>query len=406
MSLSNSYKQFAEDTPPSGGAPAVNNGSKSATAAALAAVATLVSSGIAAYSQHRTNQSNREMQQEAYRANLLQWQRENAYNTPLNMRRRLEMAGFNAGLMYQNGGGTAASAPSPQMESSENSPVFSGLGGMQGIAGSFLENRLLEERIRGQKIANDQAEENKPIEHEIKIQTLEKIKADLRQSIFDYNKSLDDSYRSRVLYEKQLEEIEEKIKNQQTTNDILDEQLKWERDTYDSRKLELDLKNTFQSLNIKLSERELEETQKTIEAIELNNYTLAQKEYFTNNCYPILKRIVEEEYKKSANTPYQVGTKIGGLIKARGELLRALRKGTPDDLWHELTTQERETLLNAAAKRNGYNSFYHVYTSDKQYQNLYYKSLNQQNLTEPVRKFYDNLESPQQVIQVKNRKSY
>lgn len=57
---------------------------------------------------------NKELAAYQNRMNVAQWQRENEYNSPENQMKRLQAAGLNPDLMYQNGasGLTAASSPS------------------------------------------------------------------------------------------------------------------------------------------------------------------------------------------------------------------------------------------------------------------------------------------------------
>lgn len=54
---------------------------------------------------------------EQNRQNLAQWQRENAYNTPLAQMQRLRLAGLNPAMVFTNGSMMNEAASSPQMES-------------------------------------------------------------------------------------------------------------------------------------------------------------------------------------------------------------------------------------------------------------------------------------------------
>lgn len=69
-----------------------------------------------------TNASNRQAVERQNQLNLEQWQRENAYNAPINQIQRLRAAGLNPGIMYGSEGVVNSSAPSPAMQSSRDVP--------------------------------------------------------------------------------------------------------------------------------------------------------------------------------------------------------------------------------------------------------------------------------------------
>lgn len=81
--------------------------------AGVGAVGNVVSSLI-------TNASNRQLAEEARRWSLEQWNRENAYNLPVNQVRRLKDAGLNPALMYANGTSSLQAATSPEVTTSKN----------------------------------------------------------------------------------------------------------------------------------------------------------------------------------------------------------------------------------------------------------------------------------------------
>lgn len=98
-----------------------------AVGAALASgAASLLSNFISSYHNEQmvrqTNDVNKEHIAEQNRLNLEQWQRENAYNSPVNQIQRLRAAGLNPGIMYGSGGVVNSSAPSPAMQSSRDVP--------------------------------------------------------------------------------------------------------------------------------------------------------------------------------------------------------------------------------------------------------------------------------------------
>lgn len=400
MALSNNYKQFTDgtsDNDSSASSPAPAEKPKSVAAAIISAVATIAAAGISAYSVHRSNQANRELQNDAYDQNLLQWQRENAYNTPLAMRRRLEAAGLSAGLMYQNGVGDSASAPSPQLEASENSPLFGGLsGGMSGFANSFLENRLLEERIRGQKIANDNAETDAPVEHDIKVKTLEKINTDLKQSYHDYNRSLEQDYLDREKHDKDIELIDKKISEQETTNDILQQQLKDLQDTADSRKLSIQLDNVLKQLNINLNKAELDKVTKMFQQIQFNNFDLALDKFLFEQFIPEMRSQIEKNNIKKFLLMCIPGSNVGNRVvsylysnkfdkKVKSMTNEQLRKYLKDNFTKDQLIQ----AANNFAKNHHSVSFYHYISKNKEYQDLYWRTLNQKELPQGLPEIYN-----------------
>lgn len=75
--------------------------------------------------QRKENQLNREwnlnLAKQANQWNLEQWNRENAYNTPLAQKRRMIEAGLNPDLAYANGGAFTPAATSPEMTAGASS---------------------------------------------------------------------------------------------------------------------------------------------------------------------------------------------------------------------------------------------------------------------------------------------
>lgn len=117
---------------------------KSVAAAIISGVVALGSAIIGGVSAHRANQTNINLTREAYARNLEQWERENAYNTPLAQRQRLMAANFNPALMYGGSGslGTPAAA-SPQQESAKVNPYIFG-NPLQGFPSDIAQMELLE----------------------------------------------------------------------------------------------------------------------------------------------------------------------------------------------------------------------------------------------------------------------
>ena len=69
------------------------------------------------YSTNQTNKANRELATLANQWSVEQWNRENAYNTPEEQRKRLEEAGFNPNLVYAQGNLMNEAAQSPAVTS-------------------------------------------------------------------------------------------------------------------------------------------------------------------------------------------------------------------------------------------------------------------------------------------------
>lgn len=67
------------------------------------------------YLQHKYNQK---LSEQAFNQNVEMWNMQNAYNSPIEQRKRLEQAGLNPALMYGNGGGSTGNANQmPQYQS-------------------------------------------------------------------------------------------------------------------------------------------------------------------------------------------------------------------------------------------------------------------------------------------------
>ena len=90
---------------------------------AIAAGASLVGSMINKGSQNSANKQNLELAKYQNDWNLKQWERENAYNLPINQMARLKQAGLNPNLVYGNGTSTQ-SASSPRAADMSVSPYL------------------------------------------------------------------------------------------------------------------------------------------------------------------------------------------------------------------------------------------------------------------------------------------
>lgn len=92
----------------------------------------------------KNRQYNRELAEQQNKWNIEQWQRENAYNNPVEMRKRLEAAGYNPNLAVSGLSGTLSSAHSPEMTSgAPSSPTdLSALGRMDNPAVAMMSGAL------------------------------------------------------------------------------------------------------------------------------------------------------------------------------------------------------------------------------------------------------------------------
>ena len=143
--------------------------SKFPWAAVIEGAVTLASIGTNAWLQHRQNQTNQDMVDDTRRAELEQWQRENAYNTPSAQIARLKAAGLNPALIYGNGGIENTAATSPELES----PIAAG--------------RINIDPLTASQIAKNQAEteaiqHNTQREDEKQPITMEQLKSSLEES--------------------------------------------------------------------------------------------------------------------------------------------------------------------------------------------------------------------------------
>lgn len=106
------------------------------------------------------------MQDYAYQQNLLQWERENAYNDPSEQMKRLANAGLNPNLVYGNGA-TTLSARSPQykapdvhMEAPKAMPlqvdfdIMQTIKDIQGSKNMVLQNDLMQQDVISKKVDN------------------------------------------------------------------------------------------------------------------------------------------------------------------------------------------------------------------------------------------------------------
>lgn len=92
----------------------------------------------------KNRQYNRELAEQQNKWNIEQWQRENAYNDPAEMRKRLEAAGYNPNLATSGLSGTLNAAHSPEMTAGapSNPADLSALGRMDNPATSAMSGAL------------------------------------------------------------------------------------------------------------------------------------------------------------------------------------------------------------------------------------------------------------------------
>lgn len=86
----------------------------------LSLLGNLFSSYMNWQSQNSTNRTNQQLAQQANDWSIAQWNRENAYNLPVNQVRRLKEAGINPAMMFANGTSSLSAAMSPEVQMSQN----------------------------------------------------------------------------------------------------------------------------------------------------------------------------------------------------------------------------------------------------------------------------------------------
>ena len=351
---------------------------KSAAVTAIAGlIGTFFSSALSYASAQRTNNTNIQLSREAYEQNLAQWYRENAYNSPLAQRQRLEQAGFNAGLMYQNGTGSMVSAQSPQSESPqiENPLPVSGFGSaLSDIGGNYLQMKLLQERIRSEQIQNDIREEQRPtmlsnlreqgelLRQKITSETLnqELVKT---QNFNERMSELRDEARFSLESDRidlEYTELEEKIRGMQIDNNF--------------KEVANDIQKRIMSAHAQVAEQEAAQAAKQIAVIDAMNTELAIDAWLIDNFYPLY-------VKKQTNHSLR-----GNEYKSEGTM-------SAYEWLETLSSSERYEMLTEHKHKYGFNNAKITPFSQarqmERYRNLYYKKLNQSRLS-PLTQGYFN----------------
>ena len=165
-------------------------------AAAIAGAAALAGSATTAISQGSINRKNRKFQQKMF-------DKTNAYNTPLEQRKRLEAAGLNPNLIYGSSPSGAAGEASQPAQPDQKATDFTAAGQAvgQGLA-----------QMYDIKTTKANLEIAKAREENIKQDTINKGIEAVNQSIKSASGSLD--YRTkRNLYETTVKTAEERLRN-------------------------------------------------------------------------------------------------------------------------------------------------------------------------------------------------
>lgn len=94
------------------------------------------------------NEANREwavnMSEEEFRRNVEMWERTNTYNSPVEQRKRLELAGLNPALMYGNSASPGIASQSPKLELPKEGNFGKNMGfgnPMQGLLNAYNDLR-------------------------------------------------------------------------------------------------------------------------------------------------------------------------------------------------------------------------------------------------------------------------
>lgn len=120
------------------------------------AIASLLGSGINAASQAATNKANLQIARETNAQNLAMFRENLAYNSPAQQKERLQNAGLNSDLMYQNGASGLVNTQVPQMQ--QSAPMvnpFSGSGIDSSLGLIAAQIRNLDAQTDAQDIENN-----------------------------------------------------------------------------------------------------------------------------------------------------------------------------------------------------------------------------------------------------------
>lgn len=359
-----------------------SGGNKVATEAVVAGITAAVQLiGIitSAVSQHRANQTNIDLTRYAYDQNLLQWQRENAYNSPLAQRQRLLAAGLNPGLMYQNGTAGGASASSPEMDSTEVEPLFNGstMGSSPSDIGSaYMQNRLLQEQIRAQQLQNDITEETRPtvvgnLRKEGELLSRKITSEDIIQALNstrNYNAHMDElRAEARFAMESdkfdlEWQDAEETIRGKEIDNNFKEA----------ANEITLQIMRN----NKNISDAQAKEASYQIVVIDAMNEQMAQDQYLIDNYYPLY---VAQQTNHSLR---------GNAYKSDGTM-------SPGEWLETLSADVRSTMLSRSSSivKGHYIPAYKDAKNSERYKNLYWKRLNQSKINTLVQGYYNGSSS-------------
>ena len=140
-------------------------------AAALSGVASLAGAGVQAHEQRKAireqGKQNMELAKYQFDKNLEMWNLQNQYNTPVAQMQRYRDAGLNPNLIYSQGSSGNASgmpefhAPQATLDTSKadainnvTNAVTSTISQLLSLKQQENQNRLLDEQVRAQKLAN------------------------------------------------------------------------------------------------------------------------------------------------------------------------------------------------------------------------------------------------------------
>lgn len=161
-----------------------------AIGAGVSALGGLLSSSMQNSANANLDRENREWQEKM-------WHESNAYNAPVEQRKRLEAAGINPALAFQNGNtGVAANAPTPNQHAPAD---YSALGaGISNAAAAYFnatqqnaQTELIKSQVQGQRIENQYKALEKISQIQKTIEDRKKTGADTKLLEWELQKNMD-----------------------------------------------------------------------------------------------------------------------------------------------------------------------------------------------------------------------
>lgn len=241
--------------------------------AIIAGVATLASTAAAAAAQHRANKARQQAQSDANQWTLDQWNRQNAYNDPVQQRKRLEAAGINPymAMSSMNPGvaETVQSQPAPSIEAED------ALGkGIANIAPNIMSMTSSFAELKKKKSEGEGLDLDNQFKQATMIQRIDAMRQNLRSTtakaaMDELNENLlRETYKNRrdlsdISVSQAKQDYEESLvryKQEQLRNDTL-QFYKDKMQPAELSKLNNEMDNIVQDTALKLSSKKLNDSQ-------------------------------------------------------------------------------------------------------------------------------------------------